>query len=179
MGVEFMITVCSAAANKILKKLNEDKDLLLSNESQGSTYSRYLSEDESSVVIPEYDFMATQKAVADLECKIITVKHAINLFNASTEIMPGLTIDAALVKMAMLTKRLGTLKRMRSTPKVSNSSSVLRGEGYRTYANFNPEEVNGEYKKLSDELNKIQLALDKANMVKTFDIDIDLDGYDI
>ena len=172
-----MINVCSAAANKILKKLNEDKDLLLSNEGQNATYSRYLSEDEASVVIPDYDFKATQKALEEIDAKIIVVKHAINMFNASTEIMPGMTIDAALVKMSMLSKRLGTLGRMRRTPKVSTSTSALRGEGYRSYANFNPEEVNAEYKSLTDELNKIQLALDKANMVNTFDIDIELDGF--
>ena len=91
-----MINVCSAAANKILKKLNEDKDLLLSNEGQNATYSRYLSEDEASVVIPDYDFKATQKALEEIDAKIIVVKHAINMFNASTEIMPGMTIDAAL-----------------------------------------------------------------------------------
>lgn len=168
-----MINVCSAAANKILKRLSDEKELLLSKESQSTTYTMYLNEDKETAVIPEYSFSDTQKKLEEIENKILIVKHAINKFNAETEVLPGITIDMALVKMAMLNKRLSSLKRMRGIQKVSNGSSMLRGDAYRTYANFDHDEINAKYEDMSRELNELQLALDKANMVKSFDIDIE------
>ena len=168
-----MINVCSAAANKILKRLSDEKDLLLSTESQGTTYTVYLSEDKEDAIIPEYNFMDTQAKLEKIENKILIVKHAINKFNTETEVLPGITIDMALVKMAMLNKRLSTLNRFRKIQKVANGSGMLRGEAYRTYANFDHDEINAKYEAMSKELNDLQLALDRANMVNSFNIDID------
>ena len=47
----FMINVCSAAANKILKRLSDEKDLLLSKESQSTTYTMYLNEDKEECTV--------------------------------------------------------------------------------------------------------------------------------
>ena len=167
-----MITVCSSAANKILKKLSEEKDFLLSAENKEKTYVVYSNETLEEAIIPDYDFETTQFKLEKIEEKILKIKHAINKFNTETEIMDGLTIDMALVKMSMLSKRLLTLKEMCNTQKVTNGSSYS-SETYRKYANFDIDVVKIKYELVSKELSELQLALDKVNMIKTFDIDID------
>lgn len=165
-----MITISSAYANKLLKKLMEEKNFIISTENKRKTYTVYAS--ETNVVVPEYNFLNTQKQLKNIDEMILKIKHALNIFNTTTEIMDGLTIDEALVKMSIISNRLSNLKYMCDIQEIESGSNY-KGETYKTYANFDHDDVKSTYNSLSKELSEIQLALDKTNMNNTFDVDID------
>ena len=72
----------SAEANKLLKKLNDMHQARLYEEEQCSTFLAAMGEEPESLR-PEYDYTAAQEKLRELEEKIMTVKHAINLFNTT------------------------------------------------------------------------------------------------
>ena len=73
----------SAEAAKLLRRLNEEHERLIREESSLETFSAAVGEDVESVR-PEYDYKKFRADMAEIESKIRTVKHAINLFNANT-----------------------------------------------------------------------------------------------
>ena len=77
----------SSEANKLLRRLNEERDAVLVKEQKSSTFLAAMGEDPESVR-PKYDYTVVQNMVAELDQKIRTVKHAINQFNL-TQIVPG------------------------------------------------------------------------------------------
>ena len=87
----------SAEAAKLLRKLNDERQNLLSHETQVCEFVASLGEDPESVR-PEYDYEKTQAEINETEKKIIKVKHAINVFN-STHKVPDfdMTVDEMLV----------------------------------------------------------------------------------
>ena len=108
-----MTMMTSAYANKVLKKLNDDKEFWRRKEAEGHTYVAALDEEP---VIPEYSYTAVANAVEEIDEKIVKIKHAINLANVTNEIVIGdksMTVDRILVKMAQLNRRRATLDMMR------------------------------------------------------------------
>ena len=69
----------SAQTAKLLRKLKEEHQLLLSEETNDRFFLAATGEDVERLR-PSYDFEKTQSALADLEANIRKVKHAINLF---------------------------------------------------------------------------------------------------
>lgn len=167
----------SAEANKLLRKLNDRKADILSRESQSDVFQAAVGEDVESVR-PAYDFAQTQTAVAELDSKVRKVKHAINLFNVTTEI-PGfdMTIDQALVYMAQLSQQVGKLGRMRNRlPKQRAAVYAPRASASLIdydYANYDIEEAAKLYEQLSDTLARLQTALDLLNSTVRFEIDVE------
>ncbi len=165
----------SAEANKLLKKLNEEKSMLLDNESRSATFSAALGEDVESVR-PEYDYFETDKKLEALNADIRKVKHAINVFN-TTHAVPGfdMTIDEMLVYIPQLTAKKARLLAMSSRlPKERKSVS-----GYGTnavidylYANYDVSKAAEDYGAVSELLSRAQTALDIVNSTETMEIDI-------
>ena len=165
----------SAEANKLLKKLNEEKAMLLDNESRSSVFSAALGEDVESVR-PEYDYMTTGEKLESINADIRKVKHAINIFN-TTHTGPGfdMTIDEMLVYIPQLTEKKSRLLGMSSRlPKERKSVS-----GYGTnavidylYANYDVSKAAEDYSAVSELLSKAQTALDIVNSTETMEIDI-------
>ena len=75
-----MTKMTSAYANKMLRKLNEDKGFWLSKEKEGYLYVAALDEEP---VIPEYDYEEVSKNVSEIDAKIVKIKHAINVTNCT------------------------------------------------------------------------------------------------
>ena len=167
----------SAYANKVLKMLNDEKDFQISNEAAGMTYVATANEEP---VIPDYDYEATAQKIAEINDKIIRIKHAINLANTTNTIQVGdetLTIDMALVKMAQMNTRLATLDRMRKMQPKSRvdayySSNSVAPE-YK-YTNYDIELAKKDYDSFSQCIARIQLALDKYNQTVEFDVDVEI-----
>ncbi len=165
----------SAEANKLLKKLNEEKSMLLDNESRSATFSAALGEDVESVR-PEYDYFEAAKKLEALNADIRKVKHAINVFN-TTHAVPGfdMTIDEMLVYIPQLTAKKARLLAMSSRlPKERKSVS-----GYGTnavidylYANYDVSKAAEDYGAVSELLSRAQTALDIVNSTETMEIDI-------
>lgn len=169
-----MISVTSAEANKLLSKLNEQRETMLEQESDLAWFlcaSTEKPEDNR----PDYDMEQYHAQINALEDRIRTVKHAINVFN-TTHKVPGfdMTIDEILVYIPQLNEKKRSLRFMAQALKkqrqtISNTPVI----DYR-YANFDPEKAKEEYSRVSDLLSKAQLALDHVNNTEKMDIDIDL-----
>ena len=167
----------SAYANKILKKLQEDKEFYLNKEKEGRTYVAAIDEEP---VIPEYDYAETAAEIEKIDEKIVKVKHAINVSNCTNTITIAgdeITIDSVLIKMAQLNKRKNVLDSMRKAqPKsrVNNSGWFAQKKTIveYQYVNYDIGLVKEEYERVDKELAEIQIALDKYNLTIEFDVNI-------
>lgn len=164
-----MLMNCDTA-NKMVKQLQSDKMAIETGEVQNSAYS-YLNGETPEK--PEYDFAETQKILRQYDDKIVKLKHAINVFNCTTQ-LDGLdmTIDAALVRMAMLSGEKSKLNNMRTSQKKSRITT-MRGVSEFTELNYAIEDAQARYEEVSRELLTIQQALNMANLTKTFEVDIE------
>ena len=163
----------SASANKMIKLLEDQKDYLIQQEANNSTY--ILAEDEKED-IPEYDFKDTNTKVDELDHKIVLLKHALNVFNTTTELPIGITIDQALVEMAQLNRklpRLDTMRRAMNKRRLTGMSSGRRDIAEYEYVNYDPKEVETIYQKDLKRIQEIQLALDKVNQTVEFEVDVE------
>ena len=165
----------SAQAAKILRKLEDDIDSIVMNESQSRDFLASVGEDVESVR-PAYSFSETQAKLDELEEKVRKVKHAINAFNSSTVVEGfGMTIDQLLVYLPQLSRRAAKLREMKNVlPKVremSHSARVVNFVDYR-YANYDIAEAEKAYIQVTDTLARAQTALDTVNNTVTFDLDV-------
>ena len=162
----------SAEAAKLLRKLNDDKTALETNENQSSTFKAAISEDIENAR-PEYNYSATQSAISDIESKIRKVKHAINSFNLTHEV-PGfsMTVDQMLVYIPQLTQKKAKLSRMKSVLPKSRDYIRVAGIIEYTYTNYDVKQAKKDYDAVSDELARAQTALDVLNNSVKFEIDL-------
>lgn len=168
------MTYTSAEAAKLLRKLNEDRDTLAAQEINTKEFLAALGEDVESVR-PAYDYADMQDKLAELDMKILMVKHAINQFNVTTEI-PGfsLTIDQALIRIPQLTARKKKLASMQGKLPKQRETAGMFGRGnavidYR-YLNYDVNKARVDYERVSRELADLQTALDLANSTMTMEI---------
>lgn len=158
--------VTSAEASKLLKKFLGERNILLANERQSCTFNASLGEDINSVR-PEYDYEQTQKLLKSYDKKIRILKHAINCFNSSQTVgNTGMTIDQVLVYIPQLTEMRNKLYDMQN--RLPKQRTSVGGIGDITvidycYANYPVEKAKADYIAISDELAKIQIALDVVN----------------
>lgn len=171
-----MAKMTSAYANKVLRKLNEDKKFWRNREQEDCQYVAALDE---KPVIPEYDYNEVAAKIAEIDEKVIKIKHAINRNNVSNQIPIGdtqMTIDAVLVKMAQLNERKYILDNMRKRqPKArinSGSYSARKTAPEYEYINYDLETVKKEYERIDAEISLMQLELDKYNHTFEFEVEI-------
>lgn len=166
--------ISPAYASKLIKQKNEQIRLLLAQEKETATTTACADEDVGYLRVV-YNFGVTQGELDSLNDEIVKLKHAINVFNTTT-VLPGLgyTIDAALVRMKMLSEkkeRLGAMKRVQPTTRLPSMGYGKAKPEYR-YRNYEAKDVEREYRKAEKELTDIQIALDKANLESRIDVDV-------
>lgn len=171
-----MKKMTSAYANKVLKKLKEDKVFWVKKEQEGYVYVAALDEEP---VIPEYDYKTVADNIAEIDEKIAIIKHTINLVNVTNEIAVGdkmYTIDTILVKMAQMNKRKEVLDRMRKMqPQTRIRTDVYisrKTSPEYQYINFDLELVKKEYEELDARIATMQIELDKFNQTFEFEVNI-------
>ena len=74
--------ITSAEANKLLKKLEDNKEKLLKMESEDCTFRAAVGENVEELR-PDYVLSETQEALNAINDQIIKLKHAINVFNVT------------------------------------------------------------------------------------------------
>lgn len=174
-GFGMKFTVTSAEASKMLKKVLEEKDIILANERQSCVFNASLGEDVESVR-PEYDYEKTQESLERCDMKIRTIKHAINCFNVSQTVgETGMTIDQVLVYIPQLTELRSRLYGMQN--RLPKQRTSVGGIGSNTvidyrYTNYSVEKAKEDYTRVSDELRKIQTALDVVNTTLTMEFEL-------
>ena len=162
----------SAAANKLIRRLNDDKEFYLQKEQEAKAYVAAVDE---TPVIPEFDYAENARQIEEIDDRIARLKHAVNVHNALARIDVGgeiMSVDEILVRMAQLNQRQITLDEMRKTlPK----QRVESGYGTKTikpeyrYINYDLELVRKDYEHVSSTIIAMQLALDKYNQTVEFE----------
>lgn len=173
---KIMKKITSAYANKMLRSLEEDKAFWVNKEAASSTYVAAVNEEP---VIPEYDYMTIANTIDEIDRKIVTIKHTLNLTNATAKVQIGnqeMSIDSILIRMAQLNKRKAVLDDMRKRlPKMrvySNSFSSSGSVPEYKYINYDLEVIRQEYDRISNTIMEMQIALDRYNQTVLFDVDI-------
>lgn len=163
----------SAEAAKILRSLSDELTSVSEMQDKSAEFVAAVGEDIESVR-PSYNFAETQTKLNELEKKIRTVKHALNVFN-STTVVPefGMTIDEMLVYIPQLSLRKRKLGIMKSKlAKMREQSSVRSGVIDYRYLNYELADAEREFKRVEDLLSKAQTALDLINSTATLEIDL-------
>jgi hypothetical protein len=166
----------SAYANKMLKSLEEEKTFWVNKEEASSTYVAAINEEP---VVPEYDYAEVAATIAALDEKIATIKHTLNVTNATAKVQVGnaeMSIDSILIKMAQLNKRKVVLDQMRKQlPKTREEQRSYMSRNavpeYR-YINYDLELIKKEFESVSRTIMEMQMALDKYNQTAQFEVDI-------
>ena len=173
---KIMKKITSAYANKMLRSLEEDKAFWVNKEAASSTYVAAVNEEP---VIPEYDYMTIANTIDEIDRKIVTIKHTLNLTNATAKVQIGnqeMSIDSILIRMAQLNKRKAVLDDMRKRlPKMrvySNSFSSSGSVPEYKYINYDLEVIRQEYDRISNTIMEMQIALDRYNQTVLFEVDI-------
>ncbi len=171
-----MAKMTSAYANKVLKKLQDDKSFWLSKERDGYLYVAAIDEEP---VIPEYDYNQISDEIKNIDRKIVKIKHAINVINSTSEIEIGdesMTIDQILISMAQLNNRRSMLDNMRKQQEKRRVDSGFYGTRKTApeyqYVNYSIDEVKKDYEEIDSKIASMQIALDKFN--QTFEFDVEL-----
>lgn len=162
----------SDTANKIIKNLQSEIDMLLQAERRDCTYSHTPSE---SPIIPKYSFSDTQSKLGALRDKIAALRHAVNRFNVETKVDGfDLTVDEALGYMSRLNEEKRRLHNLTSIPEVTRTRGLGGKEPDIVHRNFDAGEVQAAYKATCGELMLIQQAINVANLTKEFEVNIEL-----
>ena len=172
-----MITITSDGANKLLKKLETEKQIVLNSIDDLSVYIAAVTEQPEELK-PKFDFCESMKRLEDLNDKIIRLRHARNMFNLATKLKNGMTIDQALIKLAMLNKYVEKIKNMSTRQEKSrvrsSGFSARSNEIEYQYINYNLDDAKGKYEEIVDEIMSIQEELNLINTTLVFDVDINL-----
>ncbi len=170
-----MTKMTSAYANKVLKKLNDDKNYYLNKEEEGQVYVAAIDEEP---FIPDYDYAEVSAKIAEIDEKIVKIKHAINVVNATNKIAVGdseMTVDTILVRMAQLNKRKMVLDKMRKRQEKTRENygylSTRKTVPEYKYINYDLKLVSSEYERIDSEIAAMQIALDKFNQTFEFDVE--------
>jgi len=171
-----MSKMTSANANKLIRRLKEDRLFLTTKERNNCTYD--VSADEEPV-IPEYDFEKVNEEIAEIDAKVLKIKHAINLNNVINRIAVGdemMSIDEILVYMAQLSNRKAVLDFLRKNePKTRIGQGVYTARKttpeYR-YINYDLDLIKREYEIVDEKIAQMQMALDYYNQTFEFEVDI-------
>lgn len=166
--------VTSAYANKMIRKLNEDKEFWLNKERNSCVYT-VATEEEA--VIPDYSYDDVSAKIADIDSQVLKIRHALNVSNATNRIQVGdrsMTVDMILIEMAQLNSRKFTLDTMRKRePKTRLESRQFTNKKTVTeyeYINYDLDTVKADYEKTDALISELQIALDRYN--QTVEIEI-------
>ena len=164
--------ITSSEASKMLKNLNEDRKSLLNKEREVSSFVASPTENLDSVR-PEYNYEETQKALYDIEKKIITLKHALNIFNSTFVIKEfNMTIDEILVYLPLLNSQKDKLNSYRTMLPKKRQDSYSSSQIEYLYTNFDIKQAEKEYQEISAKLSRVQTVLDYVNSTEQFELDI-------
>lgn len=163
--------ITSKEANKLLKKCYDELEIIRIKENQ-SLYFIAAAGEVIESVRPEYDFESTQRKIESINANVIHIKHQLNKFNTSTTLENvNLTIDEVLILLPQLNELKSKYERMlKHLPKNRRMSSGTLIE--YEYANYDLKAVEFSYNRVINEINTLQLELDKVNSTARFEIDL-------
>lgn len=183
-----MKTFTPSSASRLVRKLADEKGDLQSRESERQTYVVASGEEPE---IPTYDYEATRRRIAEIDLVTRKLRHALHAHNAVTEAGGlGITIDEALIELAQLSSERRLLDDMRRREqRVRRDRHTRRRErmdliGYADepattpeaveylVCNYDVEQAERDYQATYERIIELQGAIDYANEVTTFEVDV-------
>lgn len=164
--------ITSDGADKLIKQLEKDRQTLLNEIRDRSTYIVAVSEDVEALR-PDFNFNDVVEKIEKIENRILEIKHARNEFNNSTVLSTlGLTIDKALVRMSMINKQVGIFDSLSNRMPRQRERDVYGRSNQIEYSYINYEIADAKSKldSLTNELTEIKKELNLANSTLTFEI---------
>lgn len=157
-------------AQKMIKKLEEEKSQLNANISNYSTFVVSIQEGDPEELRPEFDLKATVEKIEEIEKQILKIKHARNLFNSIT-VLNGtdLTIDVALIRMAILNQNYRRYIDMGNKQPKTRKNSYGDSVDY-TYTNYDISYAKELGESMYNELLSLQEKLNLVNSTITFEV---------
>ena len=162
--------VNSDTANKLAKNLSMEIERINQNENESLTY-RYAPDE--TPIIPEYNFMETQKLMAEKNQELAHIRHAIANFNQNTTVKAAgktWTIDEALARMRYLQTRKTKLNEMLTIQAISRTSGIGNRQPEIIRRNFDKTEVQMAYDSITSQLMELQSAVNTANLTLNFEV---------
>lgn len=172
-----MIKVTSDAANKLIKKLEQEKGILTDKISKMSTfvvavtenYDQIKSEQES-----EFNLNETISQIDEIDKKIITIRHAKSMFNNSVVMKNGLTVGDNIIRLAILEREKNIYSRLATRQKKTRNTSINKDIEY-TYLNYDLEDAKKKYDSVYTEISEIQEELNIVNSSAEYKFEINID----
>lgn len=163
----------SAEANKMIRALKDQYRLLSSQENNVISFIAATTENVDEVR-PPYNYEETAEKYDEIERKIRKIKHALNVFNATT-VVDGfdMTIDEMLVFLPQTSDRLRKLEDMLAKPEKSRAQNTGRTSIIEyEYLNYDLQKVQEDYDALMDMRSRALTALDVMNNTVSFEVEL-------
>lgn len=159
--------VCHKEAMKLIKELENKKTYVLRNENKLNSV-RY----RDGEARPEtgYDYAATRAEVKKIDEQIRHIKH--ELAKANCKVLVDdfkITLGEALIYLAQLNNEQSRLESL-SDEKQSDTSITPNGIVIHEDCLYDVEVAARDAEKLTAEINKLQVAIDRANLVNFIEI---------
>ena len=164
----------SAEAAKMIRQLREEISIILQKESGSMVFLASVGEDPEQLR-PAYNYEETQEQIMQIRRKIRRIKHALNQFNVS-QMVGDMTIDEVLVYLPQLQEQREKLSRMIGRQPKQRAFSQTSGFGKLSsvidyeYANYDIAQAEADYRRVCEEIGKIQAALDVVNSTVMMEI---------
>jgi len=167
-----------AAILKTVKLLEQQKNSLVSDEKDCYVYET--TENGPSAQPPEYNFKETTQQIVELDNKIRALKCALNKHNSNSIVADaGRSPSELLIWIAQLNNELERVSRLARVPqKKTIPFSQMIGIGdfsagcIYQIANYDVNEAKQLMKELSEQIVKLQMALDTHNLTQQIEIEI-------
>lgn len=172
-----MIKVTSDAANKLIKKLEQEKSILIDKISKMSTFVVAVTENYDQIKAEqeaEFNLNETISQIDEIDKKIITIRHAKSLFNNSVVMKNGLTVGDNIIRLAILEREKGIYSGLATRQKKKRNTSLNKDIEY-VYLNYDLEDAKKKYDSVYTEISEIQEELNIVNSSAEYKFEIDID----
>ena len=172
-----MIKVTSDAANKLIKKLEQEKGILTDKISKMSTFVVAVTENYEQIKAEqeaEFNLNETIAQIDEIDKKIITIRHAKSVFNNLVVMKNGLTVGDNIVRLAILEREKGIYSGLATRQKKKRNTSLNKDIEY-VYLNYDLEDAKKKYDSVYTEISEIQEELNIVNSSAEYKFEIDID----
>ena len=172
-----MIKVTSDAANKLIKKLEQEKGILTDKISKMSTFVVAVTENYDQIKAEqevEFNLNEVIAQIDEIDRKLITIRHAKSLFNNSVVMKNGLTVGDNIVRLAILEREKGIYSGLATRQKKKRNTSLNKDIEY-VYLNYDIEDAKKKYDSVYAEISEIQEELNIVNSSAEYKFEIDID----
>ncbi len=159
--------ICNKEAMKLIKELENKKNYIV-NEETRQCHVQY--KDGEARPNNDYDYSKTRKKIADIDAQIVKIKYALSKANCEIKVDEfGVTLGEALVMLAQMNGELSRLECLSNS--LQNVTTVTaNGVSIHNDCLYDVATAADDAEKLTAKINKLQVAIDRANLVNFYEI---------